>query len=1087
MHNNKHYKRVIGIEPVRRAELVKAAEIASLGDIFGRAFLCACLLLIFYQPAHTQTFRGGISGTVNDAGGAAIAGATVRVTSNATGSTRTVETGKDGEFLAPELALGFYTVEVVKTGFQTQKISDVEVTVSKLTNLNLQVAVAQVTETVEISAGNVVRLDTSSSGLTGIVAPKQVQDLPLNGRDFRQMVQLTPGVTIAGSINGSRTRGNNYQIDGADNNDAFQNASAVNQGGVSGIAGTLLPIEAIDQFSVQSGASAEIGRNSGGAINLVIKSGGNNLHGSAYYFNRNEYFAAKSPVAPPGSRTPKIRNNQFGFSLGGPVVKKHTFFFLTYEGQLAKAANSLRTTALSDAWVERGKQILTQFNTPLNPVSQNLLALYPSYIKGLPATVNNFVSTDENDYNSHNAIVKLDHQFNDRHNVSARYFGGTGDQTAYDGGSFFRPYFQVAPSRMHNYSVVQNSALSAKLINQAVIGVNYFKQTFDIVDISANPAALGLNTGSGVSGAPTINISTFSLIGGTGILPAGRIDTTWHITDTVTWELGAHQLKLGGEIRSAYLDIFYESRKRGVFNFDGTRGPWTNLTTAERAVADFLAGFTTPANGAQVVRGLPQRAYRQNSGDWFAHDVWKITPALTFNYGVRYTYNGVLHDEEEALTNFLPDLGLVEVGKDIPRLYRRDANNFAPRLGFAYALGSEGKTVIRGGYGVFYDILAVSFFTSNGGGNGAASGVGNNPGGPLPVYSLSLGGYDLKKDTLVFGSANPAPPFGVFAVDQNLRTPYVQNFNLNVQRQLARSAVLQVGYVGSVGTKLALTRNINAPLPGTAGSAQSRRPFNSLFPTFGSVSLLESSATSSYNSLQISLNQNNWHGFSGSFAYTYGHAIDTSSEARNTLPANSYDIGAERGNASFDARHTFRGSFTYDIPVFFSALPKRLTQGWQLNSILSFNTGTPLNITAGYNRSLSGDGNDRVDLIGDPFANTGGNRYLNPAAFSVPRNATGGAVADGRFGSLGRNALYGPGFQSVDASLFKTTQITERVRAQFRFEVFNIFNLVNWANPVTNFSSGSFGLLTNTRNGGSAPGVGLGEPRNVQLALKVLF
>lgn len=1034
-----------------------------------------------------QTFRGGISGTIKDDVGDAIPGANVKVTSKATGATRLVEAGKGGEFMVPELPLGFYSLEVTRQGFQTARISDVEVVVSTNTAVNVQLKVASVEEVVDITASTIVRLDTSSSTLTGIVAPKQVQDLPLNGRDFRQMVQLTPGVTIAGSINGSRTRGNNYQIDGADNNDAFQNASAVNQGGVSGIAGTLLPVEAIDQFSVQSGASAEQGRNSGGAINLVIKSGSNNLHGSAYYFNRNEYFAAKSPVAPPGSRTPKIRNNQFGFSLGGPIIKNHTFYFLTYEGQLAKAANSLRTTALSDAWVNRGKDILTQFNMPLNPVSANLLSLYPSYIKGLPATVNNFVSTDENDYNSHNAIIKLDHQFNDRYNIAVRYFGGTGDQTAYDGGSFFRPYFQVAPSRMHNYSLVQNSVLSPKMVNQAVIGVNYFKQTFDIADISGNPIALGLNTGVAISGAPTINISTFSLIGGTGILPAGRIDTTWHITDSLSWELGKHQLKLGGEMRRAYLDIFYESRKRGVFNFDGTRGPWTNLTSAERAVADFLAGFTTPANGAQIVRGNPRRTYHQNSGDWFIHDTWKATQSLTLNYGVRYTYNGVLYDEEKALTNFLPERGLVEVGKDIDRLYPRDLNNFAPRLGFAYAFGKEGKTVLRGGYGIFYDIPAVSFFVSNGGSNGAASGVGNNPGGALPVYSLSLAAYNLTKDVPVFGTTNPVPPFGVFVVDQNFRTPYIQNFNLNLQHQLASSTVLQVGYVGSIGTRLILTRNINAPLPGTTGTAQSRRPFNSRFPNFGSISLLESSATSNYSSLQISLTQNNWHGLSGSLAYTLGHSIDTSSEARNTLPANSYDIRNERGNSIFDVRHTFRASFTYDIPVLFEAWPKRLTQGWQLNSIFSFNTGTPLNITTGYNRSLSGDGNDRVDLIGDPFANTGGNRYLNPAAFSIPRNATGGAIADSKFGTLGRNALYGPGFQSVDASLFKTTQITEGIKAQFRFEVFNLFNLVNWANPVTNFSSGSFGLLTNTRNGGSAPGIGLGEPRNVQLALKLLF
>ena len=947
--------------------------------------------------------------------------------------------------------------------------------------------VAQVSEVVEIAAGSVVRLDTTSTALTGIIAPRQVQDLPLNGRDFRQMVQLSPGVTIAGSINGSRTRGNNYQIDGADNNDAFQNNSAVNQGGVSGIAGTLLPVEAIDQFSVQSGASAEIGRNSGGAVNLVIKSGGNDLHGSLYYFNRNEYFAEKSPVAPAGSRAPKIRNNQYGFSLGGPILKNQTFYFLTFEGQRAKAANSLRTTALSDAWVARGRAILSQFNVAVNEVSNNLLTLFPSYIKGLPQTVNNLVSTDDNDYVSDNGIAKIDHKFNDNHNVSVRYFGGTGDQTAFDGGSLFRPYFQVAPSRMHNYSLVQNSIFSPHLLNQVVVGVNYFKQTFDIVDISANPTSLGLNTGVSVSGPPTINITGFSLIGGGGILPAGRIDTTWHITDTLSWESGNHQIKVGGELRKAKLNIFYESRKRGVFNFDGTRGPWGNLTVAERAVADFLAGYTTPANGAQIVRGNPRRNYRQNSGDIFIHDTFKVSSNLTINYGTRYTYNGVLFDTEKALTNFLPDQGLVEVGKVIPRLHKRDLNNFAPRAGFAYGIGKAGRTVVRGGYGLFYDIPAVSFFTSNGGGNGAASGLANNPGGSLPVFSLSLGGYNLTKDAPVFGTTNAAPPFGVFAVDQNFRSPYVHNYNLNLQRQITPSVVLQAGYVGSSGRKLAFTRNINAPLPGSTGTVQSRRPFNGRFPNFGAISLLETSATSSYNSLQISLVQSNWHGLTGSFAYTLGHSIDTSSEARNTLPANSYDVRNERGNSAFDVRHTFRGSFTYDIPTILKALPVRLSSGWQLNSILSFNTGTPINILAGYNRSLSGDGNDRVDLIGDPASGRVGTRYLNPAAFSIPRSATGAAIADGRFGTLGRNALYGPGFRAVDVSIFKTTRITERLSTQFRFEIFNVFNFVNWANPVTNFTSGSFGLLTNTRNGSSAPGIGPGEPRNVQLALKILF
>src|SRR4051812_40928366 len=358
-----------------------------------------------------QTFRGSITGVVTDSSGAAIAGAAVRLESPATGLSRAGSSNAQGQYQFPDLAVGQYTITVAHPGFEARKIDRVDVAVSRTTNLDVQLGVAQQQQVIEVAA-SAATLETTSTALVGVVNTKTVADLPMNGRDFRQMIKLAPGVSPAStSVNGMRTSGNNYQIDGADNNDAFQNAAAVNQGGVAGIAGTLLPIEAIDQFSVQSNASAETGRNGGSSVNVVIKSGTNNLHGSAYYFNRNEALASRSPFQTAASPKQVIRNNQFGFSAGGPIIRNRTFFFVNGESQLSIANNSLLDTIPSDAYVASAKSVLAQYNIPVNPVSTNLLTIWPAYTRTGPATTNNYLSAGRNDYNSYNGIVKLDHNF----------------------------------------------------------------------------------------------------------------------------------------------------------------------------------------------------------------------------------------------------------------------------------------------------------------------------------------------------------------------------------------------------------------------------------------------------------------------------------------------------------------------------------------------------------------------------------------------------------------------------------------------------------------------------------------------------
>ena len=1039
-----------------------------------------CLLAVFgcSGVSYAQTFRGAISGRVADSSGAVLPGVTVTATNDATGISRTTVTSATGDFSVPDLQLGMYTIEATLQGFQTLR-TKVEVNVSQVATVDLKMGLSNVAETITVTA-SALMLDTVSTALSNVVRPKQVQDLPLNGRDFRGMLQLAPGVAGT-SVNGVRTRGNNYQIDGADNNDAFQNASAINQGGVSGIAGTLLPIEAIDQFSVQSGGQAEMGRNAGSTVNLVIKSGTNDLHGSAFYFNRHEALSQNSPVALPGTAKREIRNNQYGFSLGGPIVHSKTFFFSTLEIQKLTAGNAIPTTAPSAAWVTSATQLLNQFNVPVNPVSVNMLALWPADSRTGPASASNFVSTDANTYSSANGIVKVDHNFNSIHSVSARYFAGGGDQIAQTGSPYLA-YFQAVPSRMHNVSVVTTSVLTSHLVNQLVVGYNYFKQTFNSNDFSADPIAMGFNTGvtdPNLAGPPNVTINGFAAVGGTQ--PLGRIDKTMHFTNNMSYAAGAHQLKFGGEARMAGLLVFYDSNKRGTFTYDGPVGPWSALPAAQassslKSLADFMAG--SYATGI-IVRGNTRHDYKQNSFDLYFQDAWSVSPKVSVNFGARYTYPGVLGASDAKLTNFLPDKGMVSTDT----LYPAQTDAISPRVGITWVPSDSRKTVVRAGYGLFYDMFAVAFFTANTGfANGGALGVGNNPGGETPVFSLTQRRLTVANNVPIFGTT-PQPPYGAFAVSQDLKLPYVENFNVNVEQQLGPHTIAQVGYVGTRGHRLALMRDINAATPG-ATLSQARRPYATLYPDLAAINQLESIGRSEYNSLQMSLIQSSWHGVSGRLNYTLSHAMDNGSEARNTLPMIQNNIDADWGNAAFDIRHVLTAGFTYNLPAWGTG---RFGDGWQINTIATFQSGTPFNITTGTDASGTGVRADRPNLVGDPYAGIVqptttplSVQYFNPAAFAAP--------SAGTFGNLERNALYGPGFKSVDVSVFKTTKLSKGASAQLRLEIFNVFNTINWANPGTSLSSSTtFGVITNTRNANNAPGIGAGEPINVQLAVKFLF
>ena len=1056
--------------------------------------ICVCL---FISGLTAQTFRGGMAGTVVDPTGAVVPGATVKIANRATGLARQQETTPSGDFSFPDLPPGIYHVTIAKTGFKTAELDGVEVAVGKIASLPVTIGVAEQQQMIEVQAA-AVALEANSSALNAVVNSRAVQEIPLNGRDFRQLLYLSPGYNQNGSMNGNRANQNNWQIDGTDNNDFWHNSEAVNQGSISGLPGVTLPIESIDQFNQQAGGGADFGRNPGSMVNVVVKSGSNEFHGTAYYFNRNEYFASPSPFSPVGTGG-KLRNEQYGVSLGGPIIKNHTFFFINWEKQKYVIGNQISATTPSDAWIAAATAVMQKYNVAVNPVMRATYQnLWPAKSHSAPATTSNYFSTDDNFGKSHNGVIKIDQNFGFRNTLSLRAFLGTGEAAQYAGGSVFRDYYQVVPSRQHNFDAIWTSVITARLVNQVLTGVNYFAQTFNDQSTGANPPSWGFNTGvtnPSDFGSPNFTITGFDngMVGQTDQL--GRIDITGHITDNLSYNFGPHALKVGAEFRRARVDGFYRRQTRGAFTFDGSQGPWSGDNTLGsaapqlRSLADFLAGFL-PAGAGQIATGDPQRVYYVRSFEWWAQDNWQVNPNLNLNYGLRYTYNGRLSADDISI--FYPKVagGLGFPGQNIDALYPADYNNFAPRFGFAYTPRRGGKLVVRGAYGIYYDIVNANLFVDNRAGSDAGRGTSRNPGGQRPVFVINNpSAVTITQGAYIFGSAIPQPPFTAYTVSQDFRSPYVQNFNFNVQYQITRSALFQIGYVGNQARKLPYTHNINQPFPtaSTAVSAQARRPYNAQFPTFSGITELATEANSHYNALQTSLRTNSWHGLSSQFQYTFGHAEDEQSAPRNNRPTDNYDLARDYSNASFDFRHLFSGYIIYEVPQLGHALP-RLTRGWQLNSYITYDSGNPFDLTVSADRSNTRNRSDRPVQLGDPFSGiiqkptvngryTSGIVWFNTAAFRDPDLGT--------FGTLKRNAFYGPDFKSFDFSIFKNTPITERVSTQFRVEIFNLFNALNLGNPNTSLSGG--GLILGTRHGGDAPGIGFGEPRNVQFAMKVVF
>jgi len=1117
-------------------------------------------VLWFAVAGYSQTFRGAINGTVTDPTGAVVANVDVKATNIATGVTITAKTTSDGAFSYQDLPLGAYKITVSVAGFRPVTVDNVTVTAGNAYTLPVKLTVGSETTAVEVSAA-ALTLDTTTTAQDNVLPTEAVQNVPMNGRDFTQFAAVQPGyggysVGGFGSLNGTRANQMNWQIDGVDNNDFWHNIPAVNQGGVSGIAGVIMPLDAIDEFSAQTASNAEGGRNAGGIVNVVLKSGTNQIHGSAYYFNRNTVFGAATPFFNPSTlpagvphSKPPLRNENYGFSLGGPIFKDKTFWFLSFEKQKYTIGLSGQNTEPSQAYQADALNLLTGAGfTPSSISTQMAANFWPSYINTLSAQPLNYSATNPSIGYSYNGVIKFDHNFNDKNHFNIRWFGGQGDQIAPLGGSAalatassnLSYYFEKAPIHVYNYAVTFNTVINSRMTNQVLFGVNYFNQTFNDANHSFDTASYGLDlspsaliNGKAILGAPNLIIVPSTTLQGlyntssvsyngfeqVGITPPeGRNDITGMLADIISYNVGKHQFRFGGEFRQGHVDEFYYRHSLGKFVFDGSQGGpaggWSgycgiNPSTAPAgcvnaagnidpnifAFADFLAG---DIQSGGIAVGTAERKVVVNGIDFFGQDAWQVTNKLNINWGLRWDYFGPLHSSGTSdLAVFIPSAGGTKVGQIFPP----DKNNFAPRVGFAYQPTDRSDLVVRGGVGVYYDQINMNPFLDFRPPN-AADGLEDNPAGPHPVSTYSLGTAQWQPNVPIFpgvstcttGNVATDPNcgtsiFDVFSVSQNFRTPYFFQYNLNVQKSFGNGmAVWQVGYVGSEGRKLSVMLNINQ-----FGQLDSCLTPATCFPNYGGVNQLNSIGTSNYNALQSTLRLRAWHGLSSSIAYTWAHALDEITAYRGVLPFDSRNLKAEYGNGDFDTRHNFSATLTWDIPGSEHG-PRWLTHGWAVNSLMTFHGGQPLDqVRPGF------------DIIGDPFAGVShsfvktasftGVHWINPASFCVNDVTAGGpglgncaGGGSGVFGGdLRRNQIYGPGFSDVDVSVLKNIPITERVRAQFRVEMFNLFNHINLASGSGATGPGGGNITDTIGDFNGAPGIGPGEAFNMQLGLKILF
>jgi hypothetical protein len=1053
------------------------------------AFLICAAFLV--ADVGAQSFRGGIQGTVIDETQAALPGATVTAVNAGTGLSRTASTDGTGNYFLSELPLGDYDVSASLSGFKTQTVKGVRVDASSSQRVNFVLSPGGLEETVTVIATPPL-IDTTRNVQGGTIEGEQASEIPLSGRDFVKLLTLVPGSTADPSgindspgsfglfsINGNRGRSNNYLLDGTDMNDGYRNLPAINEAGVFGTPATVLPIDAVAEFPVLSGAEAEFGRNAGAVVNIVTKSGTNTLSGSIYEYFRDDSLGARNFFNTEPNPKNDFRNNQFGGSLGGAVRKDKTFYFLAYEGQREDGGlpgpARVPTGEELDAAIEANGGVV-------NPVIAGILEQqpWPAPNQALDENENNLQATTLFENRVDSVIAKIDQHIRDADLLTVRYFFGDSDQSfplGLLGGGFLPGYNTETPTTVHLLSASFTRVVTPKLLVELRGGFNRFDEDFFPEDLEFDPRSVGLNTVTDPHdfGLPFINVGEYSSVGANLSLPRGRVDTNYQALGNLSYNTGRHNWKAGYEYRRTTVDGFFDAGYRGRLDFD--------------SLEDFVAGRLS---GGRQAKGDSRRFTYQNNHSFFGQDSFQASRTVTINWGVRWDYYGVIGEEDDRFSVFDTETQRVT---PVTQLYDKDWNNFSPRVSVAWDLTGSGRSVLRAGYGLYYDAFSQDFFVGQ---------LPWNTFNPGPAYNDILFSFEpvsqIVSGAPVFDEASFSAS-DVFTVDQGLQTPYVQIYNVNLQQQIGSNAAVQVGYVGSLGKALFRYRDINQLDP--TGSAP--------FPDFIYINQFESTAHSRYNSLQASLRVRSWRGLTSTANYTLSKSLDNASDGQDYVPNaaqpdDSRNPEAEWAPSNFDARHRFTWFFTWDVTP--AEAGRWITGGWSINGVVTLASGQPININYLFEDDYNGSGEyfGRPDLVGDPFEGTGGpERFLNLSAFAAPCRPNGEGGCDGgqHFGNLERNAYYGPAFKNFDLSLVKNTALGDRVRLQLRVDVFNVFNHPNFSNPMlpafsidflqngidpsTNRGIGFLPLTATPDVGGGNPFLGGGGPRAFQLAAKVMF
>ncbi len=1059
-------------------------------------------LILVAMAAGAQTFRGTVLGTVTDSSGGAIIGAKVVVKNVDTGVARETITSEDGSYRVPELQVGTYTVTVSKDNFQTSVTSGVAVDISSQKQVDVVMKPGEMSQEVTVSGQSLPQVDTTSDTLGGTLTQNTLKEIPVNGRDYTKLIYLTPGISGSPdqitdspgsfgvfSMNGARGRSNNFLLDGTDMNDGYRNDPAINEAGVFGTPATILPIDAVSELRVLSNYEPEYGRNAGAVINIVTKSGTNAIHGDFFDYFRNSALDARNFFNDVGNPQAPFHNNQFGGSVGGPIKTDKAFFYADYEGQRERVGVVSQATVPDVTAADATNPVIAAllarnpWSLPANPPANCI----PGGACGLTVISPSFNNVDS-------FIGKLDYTINENNSLSGRYYFGNSTQSfplALAGGGILPGFDTNTPTRVQLVSISYVTLFSPTKVNEVRVGWNRFVEGFFPQDQSFAPSSIGLNTGSGVAdqGLPVINVSGFAQIGASKSDPRNRVDSNAQVIDDFSWKLNKHDVKFGAEFRRTSIFQDLNTNFRGILNF--------------ASLSDFLAGNVNGSAGGQQSGNGIRNTY-QNSYALYLQDSYRMTQRLTLNYGLRWDYFGVVSEKNGLFSNFNQQTGLLyPTGPG--GLYQPDYKNFAPRASFAWDVFGKGKTVVRGGIGLFNDQFSQDFFLGHLPYNCVfCPGPAYNPTGPAPIFSVSPVGGTIVPGQAVFNTPGSVAQGNIFGVQNNLKTPYMENFNLNIQQQLGSKTVLQVGYVGSEGHHLFQFRDLNQPgqaaitksdlyfagqcgspiggpgcvtasycvpnvyslnagCPAVPGLPSNLNPYGAEY-----YNQEESSANSNYNALQASLRVNDWHGITSIANFVWSHSLDNASDGEDFVPNaaqpnNSQNPAAEYGNSNFDIRRRFTWIFGYQLPHMGGGWDK-VKNGWGIDSTLTLQDGQPFNLNYNFQSDFSGSGEgfDRPQVVGPVVYNSSDpNNFLQLGSFAIPCMLSPYALANGvtgsntdclagtrGFGNLGRNALRGPAFKQVDFALYKDTKITERLNMQLRCEVFNLFNHPNFANPL---------------------------------------